>query len=120
MVCKTRRGEFHIDYNRNLIIKENRIRMLDKTWEEASRLMEILSGLDPASEKYHETIRNLSELISIQDRLYERNHRSRMSEILTNPIVISGLFQLMATVLIINHESVGVITTRAFSWIRFK
>lgn len=95
--------------------------MLDSSWNETSRLWEALSKAQPGTDVYDQILNEISHILEVQDTLYGRAAEPTWyQEVLTSPIFIGGVFQLAATLIVVNHETVGVITTKAFNWVRFR
>lgn len=89
---------------------------------QTNRLLKELEEATPGTEKFTRITKDLSELISIETRLLERNSMNQpwYKQLVSSPAFVGGLFQIGATLLVLNNEKVNVITSKAFSWIRFK
>jgi len=74
---------------------------------EIQRLMEYLSKQDPSSEEYTRAVQNLRTLV-------ELNEKDKFNLELWAPLAT----QLLGIILILQHEHLHVITSRAFNWIR--
>jgi hypothetical protein len=92
--------------------------MLNSTWKQAERLWKKLETVPPGTKEYTEILDELMTIISIQETLYDRVKPRWYEEVLKSPAFIGGFFQIGATILVINHERIGIITSRAFNWIR--
>lgn len=87
--------------------------------EQFDRLLTKLNTLEPASEEYQKILENVNILVHI-DKAVHPHKPSTMEKILANAPLIGGFFSLAATGMVLYHERLDVITSRAFGWIRFK
>ncbi len=90
---------------------------------ELTRLEEHIKTVEPGSDEYDRTLRQIQDFLHLQNQLlqsYERVDESRLDKILKNPAFVGGVFSLLATGWVLHHERLDVITSRAFGWIRFK
>lgn len=74
---------------------------------EVQRVLDYLSKIDPSSEEYTRAVQNLKVLL-------ETTKVDKWNLELWAPLTV----QLLGLVLILQHENLHVITTRAFSWFR--
>ena len=99
--------------------------MKSKVTNEIVRLAEMLEYLDPGVE-YDETvgrIRSLLELEVLENKVNDialSESTSKLEKILNNAPLLNLIGSLVGIVLVINHERINIITSRAFSFIRFK
>jgi hypothetical protein len=96
------------------------IQMETNMWNEADRLWNELGEQKPGTDPYNKVMEQIQALMDIQDTLLNRVEPPWYREILTSPVFIGGVIQLVATVVVVNHEQVGVITSKAFQWIRLR
>lgn len=94
--------------------------MLTNTFDEAYRIWLALQTIEVGSKEYTQNVKDLESMISIQEKLLARAEPPVWKQILTSPAFIGGVFQLTATMVVVNHEQVGIIVSKASNWIRFK
>lgn len=87
--------------------------------EQYDRLLTKLNSLEPGSEEYQKILENVNTLAHI-DKVLHPHEPSIMEKILANAPLVGGIFSLAATGMVLYHERLDVITSRAFGWIRFK
>lgn len=78
--------------------------------QEISRILDFLAGQSPASKEYKKAVDNLKVLVETKQK-----HN-------TFPVpleVIKVGAYLIATVLVVKEEKFNVISSKAFSWIKF-
>lgn len=92
---------------------------MNDIWRESSRLMEHIEKLEPGTDEYDKVLGEIRDLIHIQDTVTKR-HESWMERFLNNTALVNGVFTLGTTLLVLHYERVGIVTSRAFSWIRPK
>ena len=97
--------------------------MLESTWKELTRLSEFITTVPPGTEDYDRVLREIRDLLLIQNLVspdYRGTHESKIEKVLNNPAIIGVLGNLAVAVLILNYEKVGIVTSRAFAFIRPK
>lgn len=88
---------------------------------EVDRLIEELAQLKPGTDEHNLVLGQLQKMITMTYALKElEKEETLLDRLLKSPGVISGLFTLGATAMVLYHERAEVITSRAFGWIRFK
>ena len=92
--------------------------MLD-LWNEFDRQIKHIKNVEPGSPEYDKSLSQIGEIVHIQNKILEREEFvSKMEKLLRNPALVGAVAQLGMTLLVINHERLNVITSRAFGWIR--
>ena len=78
---------------------------------EIDRVIAELNLLDPTSDRYQELEKSLDKLVSAQSKLSSEKGREKL-----NPnTVLSVGGEMLVTLLILNYEKIGVISSKAFS-----
>lgn len=85
--------------------------------EEFDRLLTKLHSLEPGSKEYQSILEQLNTLVRIDSYIY-KEEESKASKLLSNPALVGVLGNLAMTLLVLNYERLGVVTSRAFSFIR--
>lgn len=96
--------------------------MIENTWETADRLWRELGSATPGTEEHSRILSDLTKLIDMQDRLYERvkSEPSVLQQILVSPAFIGGVLQIGFGVMVLHFEKFDTVTSRIFQWIRFR
>ena len=94
--------------------------MKTNTWDEADRLWDALGVEQPGTDGYDKILEEIRSLMQIQDVFLNRMEASWYAKALNNPVLVGGVIQLLATFIVVNHEQVGIITSKAFNWIRLR
>ena len=95
--------------------------MLNDIWTESGRLMEHIKTVEPGTEEYDAVLSEIIDLIQLQDTVTKRPEWSSwMSKFVNNPMLVSGVFTLGTTLIVLYFERAEIITSRAFGWIRPK
>ena len=98
---------------------------MEKVYQEINRLAEMLEYLDPGTE-YDMTvgrIRNLLDLEILANKVNEptlSKDISMLEKILNNAPLLNLIGGVVGTLIIVNHERINVVTSRAVSFIRFR
>ena len=98
---------------------------MDKVCNEVNRLASMLEHLEPGPE-YDETVTRIKNLLELEfqakkvNELILPNEISILEKILNNGPLLNLIGGVAGTLLVINHERLNILTTRAFSFIRFK
>ena len=97
--------------------------MIESTWNELTRLEEHIKSVAPGTDEYSKVLRQIQHLIQIQDLVapeYRGATESGMDKVLNNPAVVGVIGNIVVALMILNYERMGIITSRAFSFIRPK
>ena len=98
---------------------------MEKVFAEINRLAAMLEHLDPGPE-YDDTVRRIKSLLELEFQANKVNETALFNEtswfekILNNGPLLNLIGGVVGTILVINHERINILTTRAFSFIRFK
>ena len=90
---------------------------MEKVYHEINRLAAMLEYLDPGPE-YDEMVRRIKSLLELET--HSNKNVSVMEKILNNGPLLNLIGGLAGTLLILNYERLGIVTSRAFSFIKFK
>lgn len=94
--------------------------MYNEIRRELSRLTEHIARVRPGTDDYDSVLKEINDLVHIENTLLGRAPESRLDTILKNPAFVGGVFSLIATAGVLYHERLEIVTSRAFGWIRFK
>ena len=98
---------------------------MENVYKEINRLVEMLKDLPPGPE-YDDTVRRIQNLLGLEVLANKVNETalpektSWLEKILNNGPLLNLIGGVAGTLLVINHERINVLTTRAFGFIRFK
>jgi hypothetical protein len=99
-----------------VLLKEIEMKNL---WNEYDRLYDKLGELEPGSKEYNQVLDQILRLYTTL--LQVRDDDTKLWEkLITNQAFVTGSFATLGTLMVISSERLHVITSRAFSWIRFK
>ena len=76
--------------------------------EERKRIIEMLKQVKPGTDEYNNLLNSLEQL----DRITSKRFDS------TNPAVLSAAVSLIQVILVLNYERLGIVTSRAMSFIK--
>jgi len=86
---------------------ENRQKLFDA---EVDRVLDLMSNMKPSTDDYKKTVESLKTLCEA---------RSKKSALLIEPeTIITALSSILGIVLILQHERLNVVTSRAISFVR--
>lgn len=89
--------------------------------DEQTRIFIRLENLHPSDEEYVSSLRTLTELVRLQAEYSKEEKPSKLKQFLENEVLLAGVLNLTAILLVINHERLNVITSKAFVMIpRFR
>jgi hypothetical protein len=95
--------------------------MMNTTWKELNRLAAHIATVEPGTDEYDRVLKNYNDIIHIQNSILGRKEfDSRMDVLLKNPALLGVIGNLAIAVLVLNFERLGIITSRAFNFIRPK
>ena len=95
--------------------------MIYQTADAFDRIIEHMKTVKPGSEEHQTCVAELETIARIQNEVYHRlDKESWTGRILGNAPLVTGIFGFVTTVVVLQHERLEIITSRAFNWIRFR
>lgn len=88
--------------------------------DEFERLYAELRELKPGTGAYNQVLENINVLSHIEQRHKEEPAKSKMDKFLNNGPLVSSVFMSVLGFATLYHERAEVITSRIWSWIRFR
>lgn len=96
--------------------------MNDLIETEIDRLGGMLRQMTPTKDDYMRTLEALTALQNLKAKIEkdEPKKSSFLETVMNNQALLSSLTSLAGIILVINHERINVITSKAFNIVRFK
>ncbi len=91
---------------------------MDELRVEAERIAAELPNHEVGSKEHTQTINNLEKVLSLIPP--EEKEEKWYDKILKNGPLVSGIFGAIGTGMVLYSERAAIVTSRAFSWIRWK
>ena len=92
---------------------------MNSLWNEFDRLVDHLETLKLGSEEYDACLEQLNKIDQILQRV-QPPPKPLWEKLLSNQALVTGAFGALGTIAVISSERIHVITSRAFSWIKWK
>ena len=94
------------------------------SWKEYKRLKDKLETLEPGTDAYDKTLDQFNKLvhmmIKLDDDVRRKKPKSKLSQFVENPALVSATGMLILGFATLYHERVEIITSRVFGMVKFK
>jgi hypothetical protein len=88
-------------------------------WKKNPSLNDIISTLETHIKEMHPDSEEYSKLVDQLGKLYQMKERNSSSRVSPDALV-SAAASILAVLLILNHEKLGVVTSKAMGFIRIR